>query len=195
MDTVREFRYGMSRAGVLMLLAMLVLAGLLALRYVYADLTAPESDSLPGLLFMLLIFGGILLPVPLLEITWWVQGRVVVMTGGLRWRGQGRWHERLWEEILGIGFPPPDAARTEDERIHVITRDGYEFIHGFGLRKRQELAEAVRAWSDMDAIEVVGRHTFLCKPAAMEQVRERAMREIEPPPDGLDFWAGRFRRL
>ncbi len=195
MDTVREFRYGMSRAGLVLLTMLLAVVGVLAIRYIFIDLNAPGSDALPGLIFIMLITGGVLAPVPAMEIIWWARGRVVVQTGGLRWRGWGTWKSREWSELLGVGMPAPDATRTDDERIHLVTRDGYEFIHGFGLRDRQAFAEAIRAWGDLGQIEVVGRYTVLCRPRASEQVVELVKTEIDPPPDALDFWAGRLRRF
>ena len=195
MDTVRVFRYGMSRAGLILLTLLLAVVGLLTIRYVFIDLNAPGSDALPGLILVALIIGGVLAPVPAMEIIWWARGRVVVEMSGLRWRGWSAWKSREWSELLGIGMPPPDAGRTEDERIHLITREGHEFIHGFGLRDRQDLAEAIRQWSGLSLVQVVGRYTVLCRPGASEQVRELAQAEIDPPASDLDFWAGRFRRF
>lgn len=195
MDTVRGFRYGMSRAGVVLLTMLLGIAGLLVIRYILIDLNTPGSDTLPGLILIMLITGGVLAPVPAMEIIWWARGRVIVQTGGLRWRGWSTWKSREWGELLGVGMPPPDATRTEDERIHLITRDGHEFVHGFGLRGRQDLAEAIRQWGGLNQIEVVGRYTILCRPSVAEEVVELAKAEIQPMPDPLDFWAGRFRRF
>lgn len=195
MDTVRVFRYGMSRAGLMLLTLLLAVMGLLTIRYIFIDLNAPGSDALPGLILVALIAGGVLVPVPAMEIIWWARGRVVVEASGLRWRGWSTWKSREWSELLGIGMPPPDAGWNEDERIHLITREGHEFIHGFGLRDRRDLAETIRRWSGLSLLQVVGRYTVLCRPGAGEQVRELAQAEIDPPANELDFWAGRFRRF
>ena len=195
MDTIREFRYGMSRAGLVLLALLLLIIGLLAIRYVLTDLGASDPEALMGLVFIALVLGGILIPVPALEIIWWARGRVAVDTDGLRWRGWGAWNRRAWGDILAVGMPAPDAGRGDDERVHVGTGEDYQFIHGFGLRDREALAEAIRGWGGLSEVQALGRYTVFCRPGSGEQVVELAKAEIEPMPDALDFWTTRFRRF
>lgn len=194
-EGARVFRYGMSRPGLIMLGLLVGLIGLLWAQFALFDLIEPDEDSLIGLAFIMLIVGGVLAPVPALEVIWWARGRVEVDTSGLRWRGWGTWNDRGWGEILGVGMPPPDAARGDDERIHLVTEDECEFIHGFGLRDREALRDALRSYGDLAEVEVIGRHTFLCRPGAGSLVRDRAEGHVDPDDDVTDFWAGRFRRF
>ncbi len=196
MSNARVFRYGLSRAGWIMLLLLVGLVAVFSLQGMFFELAASDSDALTGVLFIVLVFGGILLPVPLMEFLWWARGRVAVDATGLRWRGWSTWNDRAWGEVLAVGLPAPDAGRSDDERIHVVTEDDYEFIHGYGLRAREALREAIRSYGDLDQIEVIGNHTFLCRPGAVDTVKQRAQGNVDPPHDeGLDFLAGRFRRF
>jgi hypothetical protein len=185
----------LSRAGWLMLGIMALVMGLLGAQYAWIDLSAVDTESTVGLLFIMLIIGGVLLPVPGMEIMWYARGRVVVDITGLRWRGWGAWNERTWGEILAVGMPPPDSKKMDDERIHVVTEDDYEFIHGFGLRDREELRRLLRSYGDLDEAEVVGKHTFLCRPGTGKIVAERAREHVDLDTDDYDFWATRFRRF
>lgn len=196
MDTAREFRYRISRAGWTMLALLLGAVVLLWTRVMLISAALPDSDMIAGVLSIMLVVGGILVPVPALELIWWARGRVEVGAGGLSWRGWGRWNERPWGEILAVGMPSPNSGRMDDERIHVVTEEDYEFIHGFGLRERETLREMIRSYGDLAEVEVIGKHTFLCRPGAADAVKERARGQVDPADDdAIDFWAGRFRRF
>lgn len=189
------FRYGLSRPGWVMLGILALMAGLFGAQYAFIDLLSHDVESLAGLLLIMLIAGGVLVPVPVMELVWMARGRVAVDTTGLRWRGWGTWNERAWGEILAVGMPPRDSKKMDDERIHVVTEDDYEFIHGFGLRKREDLRELVRVYGDLDEVEVLGKHTFLCRPGTGRTVKERAREHVDLDTDPYDFWASRFRRF
>jgi len=169
---------------------------LLWVQFMLSEMLRPDEDSLIALLSVILIVGGVLVPVPALELIWWARGRIEVSTAGLRWRGWGAWNQHTWGEIIAVGMPPPNTARRDDERIHVVTEEDYEFIHGFGLRHREDLRDLLRTYGDLDEVEVVGKHTFLCRPGTAKVVRPRTEGHVDPEPDdAIDFWAGRFRRF
>lgn len=195
METGQTFRYGISRPAWIMIGLLAVLAAFLVIQYVLVDLRDGEPGSVIGLFFVLLVVAVVLLPVPLMEMIWLVRGRVQVTAEGLRWRGWSGWNERAWGDILAVGLPAPDAQRQDDERIHVVTEDEYEFIHGFGLRDREALRQMLRGYGDLAEVEVIGKHTFLCRPGAGKIIRERAKSEVDPHDDVIDFWSGRFRRF
>ncbi|MGI5819717.1 MAG: hypothetical protein ACOX9R_16660 [Armatimonadota bacterium] len=197
MDGATEFRYDISRAGRVMMALVLGLAALLWVQHVFLDLGGNDPDAFIGVLIVMLVVSGVLLPVPAMELLWWARGRVAVSTVGLSWRGWAGWNTREWGEILGVGVPPEASGdRADDQRLHVVTDDGYEFIHGYCLREREALRDALRSHGGLDEVEAVGRHQFLCRPGATRLVRERAREHIDLSGDDLtDFWAGRFRRF
>lgn len=196
MSNARVFRYKLSRAGWIMLGLFIALATLLWGSSIFLRLSGPPAESLMGGLLVVLMVGVVLIPVPAMEIIWWARGRVVVDVEGLRWRGWGKWNEQAWGEILAVGVPEPDARRIDDERIHLITEEDYEFIHGFGLRDREQLREAVSRYGDLDGTAQLGGHTFFCRPGAIDEILERAEDHVDPDDDAAnDFWAGRFRRF
>ncbi|MFO8081298.1 MAG: hypothetical protein R6V07_13490 [Armatimonadota bacterium] len=193
----QAFRYRLSRPARVMLGLLLAITTALGAQYIFLDLTGRDPGSLVGMLFIMLALALVLVPVPAMEIMWLVRGRVVVDASGLRWRGWGGWTERAWDEILAVGVPAPDSRREDDARIHVVTEDEYEFIHGFGLRGVEDLRDALRDCGALEEVEVIGRHMFLCRPGAAKSVRERAEGHVDLPidDDTIDFWSRRFRRF
>ncbi len=196
MGTVREFGYDISRPAWTMIGLLLAVIVLLWAQYIFLDLSGQDPGSLIGLLFIVMVIGVVLVPVPAMEIMWRARGRVQVDATGLRWRGWGGWNERAWDEILAVGMPPDDAGRQDDERLHIVTQEEYEFIHGFCLRNREDIHDLLRTFGDLAESEVVGSHTFHCRPGAGKMVAKRAEEHLDlDPDDTIDFWAGRFRRF
>jgi hypothetical protein len=193
----QAFRYTLSRPARVMIVLLLVIISVLWAQYIFLDLSGRDPGSLIGMLSVMLVLGVVLVPVPAMEIMWLLRGRVVVDDSGIRWRGWGGWNERAWDEILAVGAPSPDPRRQDDARIHVVTEDEYEFIHGFGLRRQEYLRNALRDYGGLDEVEVIGRHMFLCRPGAAKSARERAEGHVDLPVDDdtIDFWSRRFRRF
>jgi len=193
----RVFGYGISRASWVML-------GLLALAMAVVSLESLlvggpggwSDESVMGLALIALILGGVLLPVPVMDIIWWLRGRVVVAPDGLHWRAWGAWQSREWTQIIAVGRPTSSARRTDDTRLHVITEDGYEFIYGYQLREADAAVEAMVTWASLPEMERVGRYLFNCRAGASEQVAARAAEHLDTGGyDPWDFWAMRARRF
>lgn len=194
MGRVKQFRYDISRPAWVMIGLLLAVVVLLWAQYIFLDLTGRDPGSPIGLLLIVIVVGVALIPVPAMEMMWRARGRVEVDATGLRWRGWGGWSERAWGEILAVGMPPDDARKQDDERIHVVTEEEYEFIHGFCLRNREELRDLLRTHGDLAESETVGRHTFHCRPGVGRLVAKRAGEHADlDADDGIDFLAGRFR--
>ncbi|MGD9497701.1 MAG: PH domain-containing protein [Armatimonadota bacterium] len=190
------FGYGISRASRVMLgllvLAVVVILGpslLLGARWeVYSE------EGRLGMALIVLVLAGVLVPVPAMELLWWLRGRVVAGPEGLAWRAWGGWRELEWEEIIAIGYPP-SVRRAEDTRLHIVTDSGYEFIYGCELRERDEAVELIAASADLPEQEQVGPYVFRCRAGTSERVAAEAaghLHLIEDDP--WDFWATRFRR-
>jgi len=195
---VPVFRYGISRASWVMLgLLVLAVAAIAGPRLLLRrDPLAPSAEETMGLALIALVLGGVLLPVPALDILWWLRGRVVVGHEGLRWRAWSGWNELAWEEIVGIGAPRPSGRRTDDTRLHIITADDYQFVHGYQLRGRDEAVDAMQAWGNFPEQVSIGRYVFVCHRDASEQVLRRAEEHVDTGGyDPLDFWSGRFSRM
>jgi len=193
----RAFGYGISRASWVMLAVLALAVALIAGESLLVATPGTWSEErVMGLALIALILGGVLLPVPVLDILWWLRGRVVIAADGLHWRAWGAWQSREWARIIAIGRPTSAARRTDDTRLHVITEDGYEFIYGYQLREADAAVEAMLSWADLPEREQVGRYLFHCRPATSEQVAARAAEHIHTGGyDPWDFWASRARRF
>lgn len=192
----RVFRYGLSRASWTMLALFFGALALMAVPYVVLGVAPLTDEVVMGLGAIALVLALILLAVPVMEMGWVVRGRVVVGDDALRWCGLGGWIEIEWAEVIAVGRPPADAGRSEDERIHVLTADDYHFVHGFGLRGREEALDLVVSRADLSERRQVGRHLFMCRAGTGDEVEQRAGGHVNPDDDDmLDFWARRFRRF
>lgn len=197
--TGRIFGYGISRAswGMLGLLALGV-ALLTAEALIIEGPRTLSDEGITGLGIIALVLGVVLLPVPLLDIGWWLRGRVVVADDGLHWRAWGAWRSIPWAEIVAIGQPPGGPSRSDDTRLHVLTTEGYEFIHGYLLRERAEAVELITSWASLPEREQVGRYLFRCRAGTSERVAARAAEHVDTGQGGhdpWDFWAMRARRF
>lgn len=197
--TGRIFGYGLSRASWAMLgLLVLGMAVISAQRLLLGGPEGAAEDGSSGLGIVALILGGVLLPVPLLEIGWWLRGRVVVADDGLHWRAWGAWRSIPWAEVVAIGQPFANPDRTEDTRLHVLTAEGYEFIYGYQLRERAEAVELIAERADLPERQQVGRYLFRCRAGTSERVAVRAAEHVDTGQGGYDpwdFWAMRARRF
>lgn len=195
----RVFGYGISRASRVMLgLLAVTVAIITAERLLLEGFRSWSDDSLTALGLIVLVLGGVLLPVPLLEIGWWLRGRVVVNADGLHWRAWSAWRTVPWHDLIAIGRPPPEPDRSDDTRLHVLTVDGYEFIHGYQLHELAELVEMVASIAGLPERERVGRYLFRCRSGASERVAARAVEHVDTGPSGYDpwdFWTWRARRF
>ncbi len=193
----RVFGYGISRASWVMLgLLALAIAVIAAESLLVREPGTWSDESVMGLALIALILGGVLLPVPVMDIIWWLRGRVVVASDGLHWRAWGAWRSREWAEIIAIGRPTCAAHRTDDTRLHLITEDGCEFIYGYQLRERDEAVELMVTWAGLPERQQVGSYLFNCRPDTSEQVAARAAEHIDTGGyDPWDFWALRARRF
>jgi len=197
--TGRVFGYGISRASWVMLgllaLGMAVISGQ---RLLLGRPGTWSEESVMALALIALVLGGVLLPVPLLDLGWWLRGRVVVADNGLHWRAWGAWRSIPWTEIIAIGQPPTNPERSEDTRLHVLTAEGYEFIYGYQLRERAEAVELIASWANLPEREQVGRYLFRCRAGTSERVAARAAEHVDTGQGGYDpwdFWAMRARRF
>lgn len=197
--TGRVFGYGISRASWMMLGLLALGIGLItAERLVLGGPEGATAEGVTGLAIVALVLGGVLLPVPLLEIGWWLRGRIVVADDGLHWRAWGAWRSIPWAELIAIGQPPTNPERTEDTRLHVLTAEGYEFIYGYQLRERAAAVELIASWASLPEREQVGRYLFRCRSGTSEQVATRAAEHVDTGQGGHDpweFWAMRARRF
>jgi len=194
----RVFAYGISRASWVMLGLLAVAVALIVGPYLLFEggPAALDEESVMALALIALVLGGVLLPVPVLDIIWWLRGGVVIGSDGLHWRGWGGSRSLAWSEIIGVGQPPSAPRVGDDTRIYVVTRDGCEFIHGYTLRDRDEAVELMVTWAGLPERQQVGRHTFRCRPGASERVAQAAAEHIDTGGyDPWDFWATRFRRM
>ncbi len=155
------------------------------------------DDTMLSVGIVMIILSVVMLPVPIMDILWSVRGKLILNIDGIAWRGWGARKSHRWDEVIAIGAPPEDPRRVDDQRIHVVMEDQYDFIHGYNLRRREEAIDLMRAWGGFtDRIEV-GPYTFMCRRGKADEVRDRASTHIHPGPDEdpWSFWAGRFRRF
>ncbi|MGC9320240.1 MAG: hypothetical protein ACP5KN_19560 [Armatimonadota bacterium] len=154
------------------------------------------DEGLIGIYVVMGILGVVLLPVPIMNLAWSARAQVTVGVERLSWRGFGGTKSLEWSEIVAIGMPPEDPRRVDDQRIHVLTEDDYDFIHGFGLRDRERALELMRSRAGLFEREQVGSHVFTCRAGTSGDVAARAAAHLgvsEDDPWG--FWGGRFRRF
>ncbi|MEA3399825.1 MAG: hypothetical protein U9R79_01135 [Armatimonadota bacterium] len=154
------------------------------------------EEGLVGIYVVMGILGVVLLPVPIMNLAWAARGQVTVGVERLSWRGFGGNKSLQWSEIVAIGMPPENPTRVDDQRIHVLTDDEYDFIHGFGLRDRQRALELMLTYGDLPEREQVGSYTFACRSGTSANVAARAGVHLGVSDDDpWGFWGGRFRRF
>ncbi len=193
----RVFGYGISRASWMMLGGLILAVAVFAAEsLLVGGLSAWSEEQAMGLALLALVLGCVLLPVPVLEILWWLRGRVVVGPDGLHWRDWSGWHSLEWAQIIAVGCPTAAAHRSDDTRLHVVTDGDYEFICGYRLRELDEAIELMVTWAGLPELAQVGPHLFHCRAGRSEEVVERAAEHLDTGGyDPWDFWAGRAARF
>lgn len=166
----RVFRYRMSGTGWLMSGLFVALAMPVA---IYWPSSAAWMVETPGAM-MLLPLAGALLLLPILDLLWVIRGRVLVSDYELIWRTPLREERLPLTDLAGVGAPGEDWRRREDLRLHLVTTDGYGFLHGHQLPRRRELAELIARRAGLTEEVPVRRHTFFTRPEWREAVSELA---------------------
>ncbi|MGC9320241.1 MAG: hypothetical protein ACP5KN_19565 [Armatimonadota bacterium] len=155
----RIFRYRMSPTGWAM--GGLFMALTIPVAAYWPSSVAWVTDT-PGavLLFPLALA---LLSLPILDLLWVIRGRVVVTDHELVWRTPLKEQRLPLADIAAVGRPSEDWRRREDLRLHLVTSDGYGFLHGHQLPERSDLTETIARRAGLSEEVVVRRHTFFTR--------------------------------
>ena len=153
-----------------------------------------DDEIVLGIGLVVLVIGLMLLPSPILDILASMRSELMVTPERLSWRGFGGEKSFEWDEIIAIGVPPEDPNRIDDQRFHVLLEDEYEFIHGYNLRRREQVAALMKSRGEFEEEISIARYGFMCRSGNSEEVEKRARAHLVSEDDPWDFWSSRFRR-
>lgn len=194
----RVFRYRVARHSWIMLCVLLAGGALVigSALTVGGGWQVFDDEIVLSIGIVMVILGLVMLPAPILDIVSARRSRLVVTRKGLSWRGLGASKSFPWDQIIAIGVPPEDPRRVDDRRFHVLLEEDYDFIQGYNLDGREEVASLMQSWGGFSEGVEVGSHSFMCRRERSDETLERARIHLLPSDDDpWDFWSTRFRRI